>query len=96
MMTSPEVIPSVAQKIEKQKKQVSRGKGARRDVPAPKPVGVPVPQRSDGPGPLPWRIVKAAVAFMGIMSLMVHTHLRDFLQNDTVDGWEMFLRLKVG
>jgi len=73
-----------------QKKQVSRGKGARRDVPAPKPVGVPVPQRSDGPGPLPWRIVKAAVAFMGMMSLMVHTHLRDFLQNDTVDGWEMF------
>lgn len=27
---------------------------------------------------------------MGMMSLMVHTHLRDFLQNDTVDGWEMF------
>ena len=64
--------------------------GARRDVPAPKPAGVPVPQRSDGPGPLPWRIVKAAVAFMGMMSLMVHTHLRDFLQNDTADGWEMF------
>jgi hypothetical protein len=35
MMTSPEMMPSVAQKIEKQKKQDSRGKGARRDVPLP-------------------------------------------------------------
>ena len=90
MMNFSEVMPSVAQKTQKQKKKVSRGKGARRDVPAPKPAGVPVFQRSDGPGPLPWRIVKAAVAFMGMMSLMMHTHLRDFLQNDTVDGWEMF------
>lgn len=40
--------------------------------------------------PLPWRILKATLAFLGMMTMAAQTGLRDFLQGDRVDGWEMF------
>ena len=52
-----------------------------------------VPSSSTSPSssnPLPWRILKATMAFLGMMTLAAQTGLRDFLQGDRVDGWEMF------
>jgi hypothetical protein len=52
-----------------------------------------VPSSSTSPSssnPLPWRILKATLAFLGMMTLAAQTGLRDFLQGDRVDGWEMF------
>ena len=33
---------------------------------------------------------QATLAFLGMMTLAAQTGLRDFLQGDQVDGWEMF------
>eukprot|EP00435_Cladocopium_sp_Y103_P006371 s604_g2.t1 len=90
MMSFSESKTSVAQKTQKPKKKFARGKGVQRDVSFPLPTSSPASSTTADSRPLPWRIVKAAVAFMAMMSLMMQTHLRDFLRQDTVDGWEMF------
>ena len=40
--------------------------------------------------PLPWKIAKATMALLAMMTMAAQIGLRDFLRQDRVDVWEMF------